>query len=191
LNAVRRRVCETFAVANMSKPGRPESPDATLGRIWHSLETVRSWTDQRLWLEVTDEARRQRFAECTWHSANVGLGDLAVWPRMGGLPSAATGGSAVDTAHYIWDNGIPRAAERLRTFAETVRHDAAGAERICRALPMIAVERNVLFAAAPGRPPLALDDGSHRAVILAMISPCADVEVLVGTRPEGAEGHER
>jgi hypothetical protein len=191
LNVTRRRVCETFAVADMSKPGRPESADATLGRIRHCLETVRSWTDRRLWLEVTDEARRQRFAGCAWYSVHVGLADLAVWPRMGGLPSAATEGSAVDTADYIRENGIPQAAGRLRMFAETARDDAAGAERICRFLPMIAVERSVLFKAAPGGPLLALDDGSHRAVVLAMISPRADVEVLVGTRPKSPAAHER
>ena len=190
MNVIRRRVCETFAVADMSKPGRPEPADATLSRIGSSLETVRSWTDQRLWLAVTDEARRQRFADFTWHSAIVGLADLAVWPRMGGLPSGATEGSAVDTANYIRQNGIPQAAERLRMFAEAARRDAGGAERICRALPMIAVERGVLFEASPGGPPLALDDGSHRAVVLAMISSRADVEVLLGERLKGAAAHE-
>jgi hypothetical protein len=76
-------------------------------------------------------------------------------------------------------------------FAETARDDAVGAEQICRALPVIAIERSMLFETDSLGPPLALDDGSHRAVILAMISPHTDVEALVGARMEGVATHER
>jgi hypothetical protein len=112
----------------------------------------------------------------------VGLEDLAVWPRMGGLSSAATRGSAVETARHILESGLPQRARRLRSLVDVATSDPAGIERVCRALPLVAVEYGVLFEAQRRSLPWALDDGSHRAVVLALISPRLDVEVLTGVR---------
>jgi hypothetical protein len=181
-----RRACEVFVVADMAKPSQPEVASIILGQIEQLLANMVSWSNERVCLAVTDEARRRRFTESAWDRATVGLDDLAVWPRMGGLPSAATCGSAVETARHILENGIPPGASRLRALVEAARRDPPGIERVCRALPLIAVEYDVLFGAKRRLIPWALDDGSHRAVVLALISARKDVDVLIGMRKEAA-----
>jgi hypothetical protein len=175
-----RQACEIFAVANMAKPKRPEAASVTLERIEQLMQDVASWPDERIRLAVTDEARRCRFAESSWEIGTVKLENLAVWPRMGGLPSAATRGSPVETARYIRDNGLPEGASRLRIFVDAARSDASGCEKICRALPLIVMEHSRLFKTHSQRLPWGLDDGSHRAVVLALISRRPDVDVLIG-----------
>ena len=165
----------------MAKPSRPEGASITLGRIEQLLVKVASWSNDRVCLAVTDDARRRRFIESVWDRAIVGLDDLAVWPDMGGLPSAATQGSAAETARHILQNGIPQGASRLRTLVEAARRDPPGIERVCRALPLIALEYSMLFGAKRRPTPWALDDGSHRAVVLALISGRSDVDVLIGS----------
>lgn len=181
-----RRACEIFVVGNMAKPRQPEAASVILGRIDQLLADVVSWSNERVCLAVTDEARRRRFIESVWDRATVGLDDLAVWPGMGGLPSAATRGSAAATAQHILENGIPQGASRLRALVEAARRDPPGIERVCRALPLIAVEYGVLFGAKRRHMPWALDDGSHRAVVLALISARMDVDVLRGMPKEAA-----
>jgi len=177
-----RQVCDTFVVANMAKPKRPEAASITLARIRQLMEDVAAWPDERVHLAVTDRARRSRFAASNWEIAALNLEDLAVWPRMGGLPLAATDGSPVETARYIRDNGVPNSASRMRMFADAARTDASGVEGICRALPLIVMEYSRLFKSHSQRPLWGLDDGSHRAVILALISQRTDVDVLIGTQ---------
>ena len=116
-----RRACEIFVVSNMAKPSQPEAASIILDRIEQFLAKVGSWSDERVCLAVTDESRRHRFTESVWDRRTVGLDDLAVWPGMGGLPSAATRGSAAETARYILKNGIPQKASRLRTLVEAAR----------------------------------------------------------------------
>jgi hypothetical protein len=187
VNAVTcRRACEIFVVGNMAKPSQPEAASIILGRIEQLLANVVSWPNERVCLAVTDEARRRRFTESVWDRRTVGLDDLAVWPRMGGLPSAATRGSAAETARHILENGIPQRASRLRPLIEAAKCDPPGIERVCRALPLIAVEYGMLFGAKRRLMPWALDDGSHRAVALALISARTDVDVLIGMRKEAA-----
>jgi hypothetical protein len=180
-----RQACEIFVVANMAKPNRPEAASITLGRIEQLLENVVSWSNERVCRTVTDEARRRRLTGSVWDRGTVGLADLAVWPRMGGLPFAATRGSAAETARHITENGVPPGASRLRTLVAAARSDPAGIEQVCRALPLIAVEYGMLFRARRRVMPWALDDGSHRAVVLALISSRMDVDVLTGMRKEG------
>jgi len=181
-----RRVCEIFVVGNMAKPSQPEAASIILSRIEQLLANVRSWSNERVCQAVTDEARRRRFTESVWDRRTVGLDDLAVWPRMGGLPSAATRGSAAEAAWHILESGIPQKASRLRTLVEAARRDSPGIERVCRALPLIAVEYGMLFGAKCPLMPWALDDGSHRAVVLALISARMDVDVLIGMTKEAA-----
>lgn len=170
----------------MAKPSQSEAASIILDRIEQLLANVGSWSDERVYLAVTDEARRRCFAESVWDRRTVRLDDLAVWPRMGGLPSAATRGSAAETARSILENGIPQGASRLRALVEAARRDPPGIERVCRALPLIAVEYSMLFGDKRRLMPWALDDGSHRAVVLALISASMDVDVLIGMRKEAA-----
>jgi hypothetical protein len=170
----------------MAKPTQPEAASVILDRIEQFLAKVGSWSNERVCLAVTDESRRHRFIESVWDRRTVGLDDLAVWPGMGGLPSAATRGSAAETARYILENGIPQRASRLRTLVEAARRDSHSIERVCRALPLIAVEYSMLFGVKRQLMPWALDDGSHRAVVLALISARMDVDVLIGTTKEAA-----
>ncbi len=150
------------------------------------MEEIAAWSDECVHLAVTDGARLCRFAASNWEIATLNLEDLAVWPRMGGLPLAATDGSPVETARYIRDNGIPSGASRMRAFADAARSDTSGVEGICRALPLIAMEYSRLFKSHSQRLLWGLDDGSHRAVILALISQRADVDVLIGTHKRTA-----
>ncbi len=170
----------------MAKPSQPEAASIILGRIEQFSANVVSWSNERVCLAVTDEARRRRFTESTWDRATVGLDNLAVWPGMGGLPAAATRGSAAETARHILESGIPQGASRLRALVEAARRDPPGIERVCRVLPLIAVEYGMLFGAKRRLMPWALDDGSHRAVALALISARMDVDVLIGTPKEAA-----
>lgn len=181
-----RWACEVFVVSNMAKPSQPEAASVILGRIEQLLANVGSWSNERVCLAVTDEARRHRFSESVWDCRTVGLDNLAVWPGMGGLPFAATRGSAAEVARHILENGIPQRAARLRAFVEAARRDSPGIERVCRALPLIAVEYGMLFGAKRRLVPWALDDGSHRAVVLALISARMDVDVLIGMTKEAA-----
>ena len=186
-----RQACETFVIANMAKPSQPEVASITLGRIEQLLVNVASWSNDRVFLTVTDDARRRRFIESVWVRATVGLNDLAVWPDMGGLPSAATQGSAAETARHILENGIPKGASRLRALVEAARRDPPGIERVCRALPLIAFEYGMLFGTKHRPTPWALDDGSHRAVVLALMSGRSDVDVLIGSTRRQHEFHGR
>jgi hypothetical protein len=178
----RRRAFETFAVADMAKPRGPEAASITLSRIEQCLKDVTAWSDENVCLAVTDERRRRRFTHSSWGFGTVELDDLAVWPGMGGLPSAVTCGSALDTARRIRESGMPKRARRLRALVEAARTDPVGIERVCRALPLIAVEYDRLFQAHCRSIPWALDDGSHRAVVLALISARTNVDVLIGMR---------
>ena len=184
LSPGRRRTCEVFVVANMAKPSYPEASAVILALIEQLLKDVASWTDEEVYRSVTDEARRKRFAESSWRRTTVELTHLAVWPRMGGLPSIATRGSVIDTADYILKCGIPTSADRLRPLVDAARSDPNGIERVCRALPLIAVDYGMLRQDINRSAPWALDDGSHRAIALALISPQSNIDILVGTREE-------
>lgn len=175
----------------MAKPSQPEVASVILGRIEQLLVNVASWSSERVCLSVTDDARRRRFINSMWDRATVGLDDLAVWPDMGGLPSAATRGSATETARHILENGIPQGASRLRALVEAARRDPSGIERVCRALPLIAFEYGMLFGAKHRPTPWALDDGSHRAVVLALISSRSDVDILIGSPRRQHDFHGR
>ena len=166
----------------MAKPRQPEAASITLGRIEQLLADVVSWSNDRICQAVTDDARRRRFSESSWQRRTAKLEDLAVWPGMGGLSPTATSGSAIDTARYIIDNGMPQDSRRLRAFVAAARDDPSGIERVCRTLPLIAVEYGMVRKEHGQSTPWVLDDGSHRAVVLACISPHVEVDVVTGMR---------
>lgn len=179
-----RRACEIFVVANLAKPDHPEVASIISQRIAQLWAEVASWSDEQVYLTVTDAARRRRFRDRNWGLRTVRLEDIAVWPGMGGLPLALTHGSVVDTARRIQDEGIPKNARRLRALVDAAERDPVGIERVCRALPLIAVEYSVLREEHPHSVTWVLDDGSHRAAVLALISSRADADVLIGIRKE-------
>ena len=183
----RRCACETFLIANAAKPHQSEAAPVTLHRIEQIRQDIAIWPDERLLLAVTDEARRRRFSAANWNCQLISLDDLAVWPRMGGLPDAATRGSAVDAARYVKDKGIPPGATRLGALVKAARGDPVGIEQVCRALPLITIERALFSDPSFHRTSWILDDGSHRAVTLALISSNPEVKVLAGTRRKGLE----
>jgi hypothetical protein len=170
----------------MAKPSQREVASVTLGRIARLMQDVTSWSNERVCLAVADEARRHRYMESTWNTGLVRLDELSAWPQMGGLPSDATRGSVVETAQYIRENGLPKGADRLRRLIDAAKRDASGVEQICRALPLIALDHGRLFTARSQRTRWALDDGSHRAVLLALISKRTYVNALIGIHKEAA-----
>jgi hypothetical protein len=127
-------------------------------------------------LRPGDSQRLRRLSAFTFAPDEVRLARLRPWPGMGGLPCQWTDvGNVVDVAARVNVYGVPAAATRLEQMWTWARHHRAQALSWLRRLPLIAIPE---FHARAwiSTSPLTLDDGSHRAVVLALLgevsAPC-------------------
>ncbi len=177
---MKRLAIETFVVADLSKPAGPEPAAVTLQRIDENKRAVREWTDDKLLQAVHDEPRRRRYAAAHWHRRLAQLTELAVWPRMGGLPAQATTGSPIEVADYLTQRQAPTGEERISALLGAAQLDPQGTLAICRALPILVMPYALVHGAEHPSLSLGIDDGSHRCVLLALLAPHDPVEILVG-----------
>jgi hypothetical protein len=177
---VKRLAIETFVVADLSKPAEPEPAAITLRRIGENKRTVREWTNDKLLQAVHDEARRRRYAAAHWHRRLAQLTELAVWPRMGGLPAEATTGSPLQVADYLRQHEVKTGAWRIAALHKAAQLDPQGTLAICRALPILVMPYALVHGAEHPSLSLGIDDGSHRCVLLALLAPHDPVDIIVG-----------
>lgn len=146
------------------------------------LDDIERWDREQIEAQLRpgDPVRRTRLAGFTFTPAEVPLSHLRPYPGMGGLPRAWTdGGSVADTAHIVAARGVPNSALRLDRMWEWARTHRAQAPHWLTSLPLIALPEYHARAPLPAMP-LTLEDGSHRAVVLAMLG-IASALCWVGT----------
>jgi hypothetical protein len=127
----------------------------------------------------------------TWALKRIPLSECGVWPKMGGLPPAATYGTVLDTAKYI----RPYLTSKKRMVAKMkkavyIQKLGAFAELITEYVPIVVFEGSIIrhhkLSSAASRKPYKhckydIDDGSHRAVALALQGK-TQILALVGKR---------
>ena len=154
-----------FLRAEAGKPQSGETSDERHLRLAAYVHQLQASTRDEMTGQVKDETRRQRFTEWTWRLDRLPLTDVGPWPRMGGLPADWTKGSVLDTAQLIRTHGCPRTAERLAHLIAAI--DTTNLHEL-EDVPLLACPSGELFPTNPRRVPWTLDDGSHRAVLLAL-----------------------
>jgi hypothetical protein len=87
---------------------------------------------------------------------------------MGQLPRPWTAGDITRTARLVDAQGCPAGASRLRQFMAWRLRAPAVSLAFCEELPLIAVPERILNATSTRRVHYCLDDGSHRALMLAL-----------------------
>lgn len=137
-------------------------------RIRASVAALEGIDLDQLLERVQDAARRQRFASLRWRFRAIRLNSIGAWPGMGGLPLTWTAGPITDTARLVEERGCPTNAARLRQLVAWRRRAPAAALAFCEALPLIAVREGILNETLREKVTYCLDDGSHRALILAL-----------------------
>jgi hypothetical protein len=135
--------------------------------------------------------RYDNYFNSTWALKRIPLSECGVWPKMGGLPPAATYGTVLDTAKYI----RPYLTSKKRMVAKMkkavyIQKLGAFAELITEYVPIVVFEGSIIrhhkLSSAASRKPYKhckydIDDGSHRAVALALQGK-TQILALVGKR---------
>lgn len=133
-------------------------------------------------LDPGDPERSRRLGAFVFTAREVPLARLRPWPGMGGLSREWTDtGSVVDVAARVRANGVPAGADRLEELWTWARKQPTQALIWLRRLPLIVLPEFHARAPMPAAP-LTLDDGSHRAVVLALLGE-ATASCWVGDNP--------
>jgi hypothetical protein len=146
-----REVKEAFVIAETMKGGLFDSPDAFLASMERSQQEVTSWPDNEIdaFIGNQNPSRLDFFNRAKWRSDSVDLGTCIVWPQMGKRP---------------WAEGyVPAVAELFRRLEPTdspIWNMCKFSEVFCSRLPIIVSVR--------GSSTLMIDDGSHRAIAMAL-----------------------
>lgn len=135
--------------------------------------------------------RYDNYLNSRWEYRRVPLAECGVWPRMGGLPDAATRGSVMDTAAYLRRHlASKKKAGPQLTRALRLEKLEQFSEIITEYVPIVVFEggvirHNKLATAAQRKRYMRcrydIDDGNHRAVLAALHDE-TEVPALVGTR---------
>lgn len=135
--------------------------------------------------------RFDNYFNAEWRLVRIPLAECGVWPRMGGLPAAATYGTVEETAEYIRPYVTGKKAMSLK-MKRSLYIEKLGnfAEIITEQVPIIVFEgglirHNKLISERLRKPykrcKYDIDDGNHRAVSLALRGK-KEVLALVGRR---------
>ena len=163
-------VNRVFLLAEQCKPANLDLREV-------SFEQVLSWGNPRLeqWLDgyrITDEHRRNRYEGHSFVLLPLPLSEVRLWPGAGGLPKDWTDSKSVrDLADWLTGpdaSRIPPEAERLNQMRDSVARELVALEQLsvipAIALPEFHGARRQELAGVPWT----LDDGGHRALMLAM-----------------------
>jgi hypothetical protein len=135
-------------------------------------------------------ARYDHYLNSKWELKTIRLDDCGVWPKMGGLPDAATRGSAVDTAAYVAKKLKSKHLTKKDLRAKYIAKMMPFAKLITEHVPLIVLEDGVIRHNKFTPPAQSkhykhckydIDDGNHRAVALALLGKTT-VKALVGKR---------
>jgi hypothetical protein len=135
--------------------------------------------------------RFDNYFNSRWVLKKIPLAECGTWPRMGGLPAAATYGTVIDTANYIrpYLDGKKKMIPKIKR-ALYIKRLGNFAEIITEHVPIIVFEDGIIrhgkLIPEPLRKPYKkckydIDDGNHRAVSLALDGK-KKVWALVGKR---------
>jgi len=171
----------TFLVADALKPTRGETIAAIRSRAVAAQEAAVAGAGALARLGVHDPERAHRYGALTWSVRTMSLAQVRVWPGMGGLPLPWCAGSVDDVAARLAAGRVPASASRLVAMlsatGDLARHEAISWLTF---LPLLVVPDALLHDHLPHPgSPWALDDGCHRAVLLALLA-VGSVSVLVG-----------
>ena len=171
MQAFRQRIADlggeiTFGVNELCKPDNLQMEGLT-------FETVVRWKDLRrefafLKREINRD-RRERFSDHRFVLMPIPMAEIRMWPRAGGLPAEWTDQYSIAELGRILRTGdmiVPDDASRLRDMLEfATGHNRLDLLRstLPIALPEFHADRKELK-----NTPWTLDDGSHRALVLAM-----------------------
>ena len=134
--------------------------------------------------------RYDNYVNSEWELKTIRLDQCGVWPRMGGLPDAATRGSVVDTAAYVEKKLKGKRLTKKDMRAKYIEKMTPFAELITEHVPLIVIEdgvirHNKLIPISQSKKyehcKYDIDDGNHRAVALALLGK-TEVKALVGKR---------
>jgi hypothetical protein len=180
MSAGQRCAYETYVVSEQLKRAT-KSIAEVLDAITRLRHEVQLWTDEELRARVVDPDRRRRYDAVTWQRTVMPLAELAVWPRVGGLPAAATGGSVLEAAAYVRAHGEGPCAPRLSALRRAAGREPTAVLAVCVAIPMVVLPYPVIHGWTHPSLQWGLDSGSHRSLMAALLAPEDQVPVLQGT----------
>ena len=161
-----RGVHIVFRTAEQCKPDN-------LARDRLSFQTVIDWPNPDLEFAIRgrdiNEDRLSRFADYRFVFLPIPMTQIRAWPRAGGLPADWTDQHSIgDLGKMLRDPGIsvPDNAVRLRSILDFSR-DTRNLDQL-RLIPSIALPEFHGQRSKMETVPWTLDDGSHRALVLAM-----------------------
>jgi hypothetical protein len=135
--------------------------------------------------------RYDNYLNSSWTLKEIRLKDCGAWPRMGGLPDAATRGNILETAEYLRPfledkQRLTLATGRVLYLEEMMQH----VRDIAKHVPIIVLEEGVIRHNKLIKPAMKklyarckydIDDGNHRALALALLGE-TKMKALVGKR---------
>ena len=149
--SLRRRAKEAYLIAERLKDGPFDSHEALLSALEHRRQNVSSLSDAEIdnYIGGQNPRRLGFFDRAEWQLGTVNLSECIVWPKMGERPWAS--GSVTEVAE-MFQSKEPKENRiwRMQTFSDFFSSH----------LPI------VVFGGGPLR--FAIDDGSHRAVAMAL-----------------------
>jgi hypothetical protein len=146
-----RRAKEAFVIAEMVKAGPLHSPEAFLASMENLEREVTSWTDNEIdsFMARENPHRLANYNRAQWKSDTVELQKCTVWPRMG---------------RREWAEG------NVTTVADLFRRHEPQQSRIwdMQKFGEIFSSRLPIIVFLVGPSSIMIDDGSHRAVAMAL-----------------------
>ena len=167
----------TFLLAEALKPATGEAFAELLHRADTTSSSVPTGADALLALAERDPTRAGFYSTLTWTRKQLPLLTLRAWPAMGGLPDSWCQGSIAETAEFVRRQGVPESATRLQQLVSLQQQvDRDELVQWLSNVPLLVVPETLLHQ-RPLHPTAiwAVDDGSHRAIVLALL----DVESVV------------
>lgn len=156
-----------FQLADLCRPGNLNASGRTFEEM---LDWIQPQHRSRLLGRYLDPARRARFEAHRFVLVLLPVSEIRLWPRAGRMPADWTDCySVAELAERIRLGSVevPEQADRLRAILSAAR-TPEGRHRL-RAIPPIAVpEFHSSARLARADTPWSLDDGSHRALALAV-----------------------
>jgi len=157
-----------FQVAELCKPDNLDASGHTFDQV---VDWIQPRYRSRLGGRHIDPARRARFEAHRFVLVQLPAKAMRLWPRAGRMPADWTDSHSIAELAELLRSGsveIPKQADRLRAILSAAR-TPEGRHRL-RANPPIALSE-FHSSVRPDRAdtPWTLDDGSHRALALAVV----------------------
>lgn len=147
----RRHAKEAYLIAERLKDGPFDSHEALLSALEHTKQHISSLSDPDIdnYIGKQNPPRLGFFDRAEWQLGTVNLSECVVWPKMGGRPWASGSVAAVAEMFRLKEPKDSR-IWTMQTFSDFFSSHL----------------RIIAFTGGPLQ--FAIDDGSHRAVAMAL-----------------------